>query len=327
MSELTDSVLFNSVDQVKEYFSLKSSTIDEMIKELRALLIKYKCHPDLNGSNEFDSEDKKILYENIINAMNFLKLPHKANSNEYDSVLKLLNELVKDKSDSTIIDRENKLKENIDIDIKKFESIYYFPKLSTSLLSLIFSMLMFLPDTIYKHVFLKKYINVYSPIFVSLWLLILVLTAIVWAFTSMFKRINYEFKNKLLLESIQNDIFDEFILKRIRRVDNISNCIGVDIEFSKSEFIDFVEVFCKYKYRYFIRKNIFVSILNSLIKQKLIDLSLSEFLTDVILNRMKSKDVIVEKNVRLISEVYSLHLNDDLFNYYQIKSMHFDNNY
>ena len=203
--------MFNNLAEIKEQLDLKSSNKEELRKVLKLKL--KECHPDSNGGRDFESIEKRLLYEKITAAIEFIDTPVElVLRREISDLKKVVQDLaIKRNDDEVLIKKEELLTSKIETNIKNYTSSHLFPKITSSVIAGLLSIIWLFPKTVSEHIILKNYIDVQSPFFSIIWFLGLFFTGYIWLALNTLERRNKGRKNSLKLEAVQNMLFDGYI--------------------------------------------------------------------------------------------------------------------
>ncbi len=305
--------MFNNLNEIIEEFDLSSSTKNDIRKELK---IKLKdCHPGVNKDGEFLSDEKKLLFERISSAIEFIDAPVElVLSKEISDLKKVVQDLaIRKNEDEISLKKEEVLTKKIDSNIKNYATIHLFPKITSSIIAGLLSIIWLFPKTVSEHMILKKYIDVESPRFSLIWLLGLFFTGYLWLILNMLERRDKERKNSLKLESVQNMLFDEFISYK----GNLGMDEEKEIQFSKEEFIQFIRGFNLRRKEFRPERRDIFSPYRVIFGDSKIDMGLAQDLSEIVLSRMQSKELVKVITQKTISDIYIVELNSIMRNYYR----------
>lgn len=305
--------MFDSLNDIKEQLNLKSTSKKDLRKELK---IKLKeCHPDSSGGGEFESIEKKSLFDKIMTAIEFIDTPAELVLKREISDLKRVvqNLAFKRNEDEVLIKREEILTTKIETSIKNYSSTHLFPKITSSIITGFLSLIWLFPKSITEHIILRRYIDVESPLFSAVWFVGILLTGQLWFMLNTLERKDKDRKNSLKLEAVQNMLFDKFIKFRYEKYRE-----EVVIQFTKEDFINFIRNFNLRFEEYQPERRNSSSHFRIFFTDSRIDMGLAQELSEIVLNRMKAKELVRVITQKTISDIFIFELNDQLKeNYYR----------
>lgn len=284
-----------SIKEIRDEFGIDSESPDEIRKELIKRISK--IHPDKN-KGEFSSEKKKEDYLKINSAIRFLDEQTKDQDaliplKDVTDLIKAIKELVPTNNENKSVE---KLRVKIDDSIDKLKHRNRTPKIATSSIAALLTILWVFPSIVEKHPILGGYFALYTPwpfIITIIWLFSLMFTAIFWGFL---RRIEYEeaaLKKRLNLESVQNSLFKGFIDTGIHRTPTAGQ-----VRFLKAEFVGFLTNLATNEVR---PSPLLFGFLSP---NREIDLELLEALAKVILNRAEENGYIKRDKGKNIDDMY-----------------------
>jgi cbb3-type cytochrome oxidase subunit 3 len=302
--------MYTNTEQIIKDFDLKVSLKEELRKELKKKL--KDCHPDKVGG-EFKTTEQKEYFEKISSAIDFLDTPVELSiRQDIGDLARIVKDLAQIKNENNFLyKKEESLATRIDSNVKNYVSTHLFPKIGSSIITGILSMLWFFPKSISEHEVLSRYIDVKSIKFTLTWALAIILTCCIWLILNMLERKETDRRNNLKLESIQNKLFDDFLRYMIHEKPRESDMI----EFTKENFINFIRGFDKKTHRLSPRQVLFNRI-RILLGNSKIDIGLAQDLSEIILNRMQTKEIIKIISQKTISDIFIFELDENLRNYY-----------
>jgi hypothetical protein len=333
---------FNTLDEIIKHFNIEFTEGDDVKKELKNLI--KKIHPDKNDG-EFKSETDKTKYNEIIEALGFLELNNVtsiATKNDVAALTKVLNEIVLSKkadiSEEKIERKVSTLSNFIQESIKNFHNHNSTPKITSIVIATLITALWAFPNVVKDHPLLG-FLYHYNKEFTIIWLFSLIYMGILWLQIKMIEQKDEEIKCSYKLESTQNNIFSLFTTWMYGVFKNFE--IREDkrrfITFTKEDLINFLitryafynrklkgmnnltiyeigkviketedsETF-KYQLK---RKNISHSLFfNLLPRPGEIDLEIANLISDLIIERLFERNVIVKVNKRSLSDIYEFEL-------------------
>lgn len=305
--------MYTDLDQIIKDFNLDSKSKDSIRKELKSRLKKF--HPDKNGG-EFGSKEQKLMFEKISHAIDFIDTPvDVVLRREITDLTKVIKDLaIKRNAVDLLSTKEDELYKRIEGNIKSFASTHRFPKITTSVIAGLLSIIWVFPKTITEHQVLSRIMDTQSPIFTIFWLVSIIMATQLWLFLSILERKDKERKNSLKIESVQNSLFNEFVRYRIRdeRYERNSSML----RFTKEEFMDFIRGFNLRTKKINPQRVNTSSSSGFLFGDSRIDTGLSQDLSDIILGRMQAKELIVIKTQKTISDIYLMKIDKDMEEHY-----------
>ena len=286
---------YYSIKEIRDEFGIDSESPDEIRKELIKRISK--IHPDKN-KGEFSSEKKKEDYLKINSAIRFLD--EQTKDQEALIPLKDVTDLIKTVKELVPTNNENKsvekLRITIDDSIDKLKHRNRTPKIATSSITALLTILWVFPSVVEQHPILGRFFEPYGPwpfIITIIWLFSLVFTAIFWSFLRRIENEDAALKKRLNLESVQNSLFKGFIDTCIHRTPT-----GGQVRFLKAEFVGFLTNLATNEVR---PSPLLFGFLSP---NKEIDLELLEALAKVILNRAEENGYIKRDKGKNIDDMY-----------------------
>ena len=286
---------YYSIKEIRDEFGIDSESPDEIRKELIKKLSK--IHPDKN-KGEFSSGKEKEDYLKINSAIRFLD--EQTKDQEALIPLKDVTDLIKTVKELVPTNNENKsvekLRIKIDDSIDKLKHRNRTPKIATSSITALLTILWVFPSAVKQHPILGRYIDptcLSFSIFTIIWLFSLMFAAIFWSFLRRIENKEAAFKKRLNLESVQNSLFKEFIDTGRHRTPTDSQ-----VRFLKAEFVKFLASTATYEVTPSPLLFRFLS------PDKVIDLELLEALAKVILNRAEVNGYIKRDKGKNIDDLY-----------------------
>ncbi|RED26185.1 hypothetical protein BD847_0098 [Flavobacterium cutihirudinis] len=330
---------FNSTEDIISHFELKTQNGKEIKKELKKLI--KKVHPDINKGEFKDTKDES-LYHEIQSALHFFETKKSNNSlslrNENTDLMKIISDLTFEKKQEKIVENINAknlaLTDKLQESIVSYHKVNSAPKITGIVITSIITSLWAFPTVIKEHPILKTLYN-YNAEFTIVWIISLLLTAILWIKINSSEKRDEEIKRGYKLESNQNYIFSIFIKWLLT---NHQNYEYIDnqriITFSKDDLIFFLmtrfDVFQQRLKRlgkletYEIQREVEhiekhfeeesnrnkkgitpYSLLKNLIpKPGKIDAEIAQLISDLIIDRLKAKEVITQSVSKSLSDKY-----------------------
>ena len=283
---------YSSIKQIRDEFGIDSESPDEIRKELIKRMPE--IHPDKN-KGEFSSEKEKGDYFEIDSARRFLD--EQTKDQEALIPLKDVTDLIKTVKELVPTNNENKSVENlrikIDDSIDKLKHRNQTPKIATSSITALLTVLWVFPSTVQQHPILSVYIDPTDIMFTIVWLYSLMLTAGLWWILIRRENKDAALKKRLSLESVQNSLFKKFI-----DTSRHSTPTGGQVRFLKAEFVIFLTRNATYEVR---PSPVLFRFLSP---NKEIDLELPEALAKVILNRAEVNGYIGRAKGKNIDDTY-----------------------
>lgn len=305
--------MYKSIEQITKEFELKNGSKEDIRKQLKLRL--KDCHPDKNGG-VFKTAEHQVQFEKLSSAIEFLDTPVEIElRREISDLSKIIMDFaIKKNDDEVLIKKEENLSKKIESNVNNYASAHLFPKITSSIIAGLLSILWLFPKTISEHKILSKFIDIESPNFAIFWLLTLVCSGCIWLILTMRERRDKELKNSLKLDSVQNMLFDEFIRHlNVTKYDSNTDVIS----FTKEAFIHFIRGF-NLKYHKYRSDEEFAPIPNNTVfGNSRIDMGLAQDLSEIILNRMQSKELVKVKTQKTISDIYIVELDEEMKNYYR----------
>lgn len=329
--------MFNDLEEIIQKFDINSSNISEILKLLKEK--RTQLHPDKTGG-DFKSDDLKSQYELVDQAIHFLESGLHENNDIVSTnkdVQKLVEIISKQNLNLESSNVENKLSETINNNIVQFKSKSFFPKVSSSTITILITYIFMFPNTIQDNLILSKFIDTSDNGFLLAWEISFLIMIELWVNCFIKENKNKEILAKLKTETYQNTLFMEFTKsnRSFSRDDLLNYILNKHIESKKFRFlryINIVSIFFKiFSFiTYFITPqylisnilrsksiscivvtlfSIFNSIQISTIKNIYfnIDMNVAEELTNNILLRAKKQELIIkDNNCKSMSDNYKL---------------------
>ena len=238
---------FESINQLRLELGLNSSSKSDLKKEVKAKI--KEIHPDKNNG-EFKTEEEKQNYQKLKSALDFLNSSTElVTREEITSLTKIIKDLALVKDEKR---QESVLSDKIDSKIKSFKSALLFPKITSTSIAGLLSIIWLFPKTVSEHQVLSRLLNTSDQVFTTFWLFTLGLSAYLWFFLNFLERRYKQRINTLKLETTQNFLFNEFIRYKSYNVESVKNGF---LRFSKEELIEFISNYNlnKKEYQYDLR--------------------------------------------------------------------------
>lgn len=298
---------YEDIDEIREDFNIELSDPREIKKILKQKM--KKIHPDTN-KGEFNSDADKELYHKMNNAIDFFD---KKNTNKSIALSeKKLNEIIKSNKDLSLIMKEDKntkkLNDAIISSKNEIKRQYKTKKYASATIATILSIIWFFPTTISNHPILSMYIDPTEPFFVLFWLCAVYLTIFLWGICSQREKYIDRVNKEIMVETKQNQMFYSF-LSNIRNSEIIPNLAERTNRilsgktrypfFTKSDLIDFLQ-----------SKNneiLFMKTQSTLFRPaNPISMETAEALSDIILTRAESYNVIKKSKIKAMEAIYEV---------------------
>ncbi len=333
---------FTSIEEIKEYFGIKSDDIEEIRKQLKILLSE--IHPDRNGG-EYKNRKQQRDYEELSNAITFIDTTNTSlvlTRNEWTSVLQKIEDLAifKTKNDFITEDEISKqLDTSINTSVIRFQKKHFSYKVSSLIAVTIITTLWTFPSIVEGHKILKRLIYPDSLEFTIFWLISLTVTSMLWLYAKVLEKKDDIIKKSYNLESTQNSIFKLF-LAWLRSAYPHSTSYQTDVHkhsysFTKDDIVNFILNYYKPFYREFNTElsntdfELYQSIYQHFDKDKKkiiefsneqkrkrhlflifkepgeIDIELAQKIAEVIIGKLLTRKLVVLSNKRTFSETYS----------------------
>jgi hypothetical protein len=237
---------FSSLDQIKNHFGIKDSSLDEIRKQLVNLLAEN--HPDKTGGT-FSSPYRKSKYEEIDSAIKFLETIKQdllISSNDLTLLIQTIKDIVPQNSNNQIKHTSeeitNRLDQKITTSIIHFQKKHLFPKISSIAVTGFLTILWTFPQIAQDHLILKRFISPTNPIFTSLWFMSICITGMTWLYTKRYEKKDELIKKSYSLESTQNLMFKLFLtwVRSVNPQHVDLNSHRTIIRFTKDELVNFI---------------------------------------------------------------------------------------
>ncbi len=301
---------FESVEQITKEFDLEFISIANLKRELKTKLAKF--HPDRNGGS-FKSNGDKEIYESLISAYDFVSSQKTdiVSRDEISALTKAIKDLAVEKNKTKT---EEVLAERIDNSIKSYSSIHLLPKISTTAIASVISILWLFPETVSEHQILSSLIEPSSNGFTFLWLGTMFFSGIIWIILKLLEMKNASMKKTFNLESTQNMLFNEFVRYQLYDDDIIERGY---MKFRKEDLIEFIRGFNLGKRKYDYKRGYRLSPLSLFLDNRNINLELHQCLADLIINKAVLKGLVTVDKSKSLSDEYTLKVNEESKNYYR----------
>lgn len=220
---------YKSIDEIKKDFGISSSDISEIKTELREIL--KEIHPDKNGE-KFKNKLDEVNYHKILSAFEFFEQEFafvaKAELTALTAIIKDSSSPLKEQKQIEVLDKK------IDSILQKYKDSIRTPKISSAVISVVFTFLWLFPSTIKDHPILSRFISSGSVAFTVIWFYSVCITGGYWLLAKRRELRIEEATKKLGLEFIQNRLFNLFIKTRAETKE--TNNVG----FTKDQLITFL---------------------------------------------------------------------------------------
>lgn len=201
--------MFTSVSEIQQKFGLTDTDINIIRKQLIHMLAQN--HPDKNdgktGAKYFEIQD----------AINYIDAEIEDTNKQTLSIsIRDLSSIIKAAVGNSIVSteeysREKVLCDQVDHFISTYRSPIQTPAIASSSILGVLSGLFLMPKTITEHPTLSQYIDLNSPLFLYIWLSLVITTALLWLLKSYSEKL---IKNKISYiksEHGRSEIFHLFI--------------------------------------------------------------------------------------------------------------------
>lgn len=205
---------FTSTEEIKAHFGIETSDIDELRKQLKAMLAE--VHPDKTGG-EYQSRKQQRDYQEVAAAIEYIDNTDTSltlTRKEWSNMLQKMEELAVFKSKNDVIVEEEFTKQldtSINTSVIKFQKRHYVYKISSLVVATIITTLWGFPSLIENHKVLSKFIYPETLWFTIFWFGSLLLTSMIWIYSKILERRDDVIKKKYNLDSTQNSIFKLFL--------------------------------------------------------------------------------------------------------------------
>jgi len=295
---------FLTIEQIRKHFDIVSDNPDEIKRELRQII--KTIHPDKNGGHFRTKADEKYFFE-IQNAIEFIENINTSlvTRQEMTALTQIFKDLIPS-AQLKINESTKRLETKIQSSIKFYKRKHLFPKVTTTSISIIITLVWLFPKTVLEHPVLKHYLTTDNPVFSSLWLAAVFTCAYVWIVLKTFEQKDEEYRKGLCLETNLNKIFTKFIFfHSYNKKDDF-------LYFNKDELIEFITKydFKKDKFRDHINRmksniKIFIFLVRNVFPSiGQVDLDLAQSISDVIIEKGLTKNVIEKVESQSINDTY-----------------------
>jgi len=211
---------FKTIEEIKNKFSLVSDSNIEIRKELIKKISE--IHPDKNNGS-FANTETEILYNNISSAIEFIDNELKNEQqlipiSAIKEITNLIKEIIPVNNTTTekLLEMKSELLSLSDKRINYNFSKNMKPKVASSIISLLITIIWFFPATINEHPVLSHYIDINNSGFNVFWGLCLVTTFFIWNYFIKKEKIiekAYQYLREMLYQNIIFYIFIYFFRK------------------------------------------------------------------------------------------------------------------
>ena len=207
-------MIFNSIDEIKEHFDLDSIDLNVIKKILKKRL--KKLHPDDN-KGEFKNDNDKNDYHKIHSALEFIKTQTttsltltKSDLTQLTSSINKLSKIQNEKSDKKIVkEKDAELDTILSSSVQEFVKNNSGIKITGIAITTAITALWSFPSIVKDHPILS-FIYEYHKDFTIVYVFTLFLAVMFWIKIKRAERKDKEIKNSYRLESIQNQMFTLF---------------------------------------------------------------------------------------------------------------------
>ena len=206
---------FNSLEEIREHFELDSMDFKSVKKVLKKRI--KKVHPDENNG-DFKSFEKEKKYHEIHSALEFLKnaatdslsVPQTDLSKITDAINKLVKLQTEDTTQKQIKKKDTNLDNIIDSSVETFTRKTSGLKITGIAITIALTALWSFPSVVKEHPILSILYEYHNQ-FTIIWILTLIITAIIWIKIKSIENLDKQIKSSYKVESIQNQMFTLFI--------------------------------------------------------------------------------------------------------------------
>ena len=334
---------FNCLNDIIEYFKLSTNSVEDIEKELKVLLKPLHPDSNQSDKFK-NAREEKLYYEIrsaldfLDENKNVNSLTTKDEITALVEIVKTLTLVKEEKTKEDLIEKkEVVLTGKIQESIKIFHKSYSVPKITSLVLTGILTAMWLFPTTVKEHPVLssifKNSENSYIFVFFSFFSLFI--TSMIWIKVKVTEKRDNEIKSSYKLESTQNNIFSHFIKWKIvmfekHKIDEKNGYVNV--RFCRDDLIDFLinqyslisrymrlkrlnefdekylwenlefQNYCKDRYKHF--KNNSSQSINFFPIVGEITLEIAQLVSDLIIERLKLKEIIVKSNEKNLSDYY-----------------------
>lgn len=265
------------LEELRVQFKLKGSDKDEIRRELN--LLRMEVHPDKNGGEFKDFDDKK-LFNSLNEAIEKIDDHGKNNTalisvREVTDLIKIVSDLVPSTQKNAI---EQSINDKIVYSLDNYNKRAFLPKIGLTAITAIVTFIFLFPKTVSEHPILKYYLRPDDTSFAIIWLYTLFITCFFWFFIYRREEKAKHFMNSLKTDRVQNSIFNNFTRSEVI----------TENQFDKDQ----LTLFILREYNRNSRNPMSRS-LNILIGGTLIDEDLAQNISEIIIAKAISKKIIL----------------------------------
>lgn len=333
---------FNSLKEILKHFELEEDDAEIIRKKLKKL--RNKLHPDKTEGN-FENDEDKQEFLNLQGAIKFLEkktskqLTVKGTNTAVSEILKDFTKSKKLQQDIVKVEKQSsKLSSILDDNVKTFHRKTKSPKITTIAITTVISALWLFPNVVKNHPVLSVLLK-YNAEFSFLWLSVMIISCFLWLKIKSIESNEEDIMRSYKMENTQNKMFTLFI-KWIQcdyqKIEYKKDHSGKYIYFTSDDLTEFLinryELFKIYlkrnskdsdRYEFTKRlredeengffeqlqnrrRNLFSPLTQFLPKPGEINLEIAQMLSDLIIQRLLSKEIIKVSDKKNLSETYQL---------------------
>lgn len=280
---------FSSIKEIQHFFAIADDQPDDIRRELRRRL--KQLHPDMqpNGSENSATDEVLQLTEALAFLNDAKNRPPVLPAEDITALAKVISTITPDKQKKQL---EARLAEHVAKRLSQASRTGRTPKTVLLLFSLICTLLWLFPFITAPHPVLGTLIKAHDPVFISIWIAVLFITAATWLLYRLWHGRETASKSKLQLEIEQNRLFNDFIRSQAQY-----QSTHEQQRFYKDQFVLYLESIGA-------RWSPFASVLLGRVKP--IDPELSQTLADVILLRAETKGIVRQNRAESMRDEYLL---------------------
>lgn len=281
------------LSEIRQKYNAEDDTIEEIKRKLRNKL--KEIHPDNNEGN-YDKDSFKEIKEDLEyiekeiskgKSKDQIKLtPH-----DFLEIIQEINGLDIYTKSNTEGELQKKFDESVQEQSLIFTNQFKMKRYSLTGVTSLITFLWLIPDKIFEHPILKQLFNgdryVFMFLLSSVWVALLLCTILYWLFTFKIENVEKEILGKVKIESVQNQLFMDFVKYR-----NKDKAL-----FSKKEFMDHLLWWNTYQ----IKNDRLRGIVRDSISEKVI-----QNVADIILKRAEQQKIVRKVNNRSLIEHFEV---------------------
>jgi len=293
---------YSSLDEIKNVFFLKSNNLADMRRELvqKSSLLhpdkNYGMFQDSNTEDQYIKMNGAIQYIDKILGNEMQLVPISA----ITEIIKVVKSTIPENSDTQLNKKiivEQNFHTKLDTRKNDYLSNYNGPKIISTFIATIITIIWFFPNIINEHPILSHYIQIDNFYFFLLWIGSIATTSIIWILLKLKERRTEKILKYLKNEITQENMFWDFISWMGFNDGNTNNKI-----FTKSHFEHYILRYYSERHHsedyQFYRKSLFT--------KDFIDIEVAHEIANILLLRAEEKKVIRKLDIASLLDEYEL---------------------